>query len=232
MQSWQIKFERSSLIFLVSDLRVADELPSMEDILKLRKSLQSMRVLCNHFLPCVVGKKQWKMQIQAGKKVNKIATVSDEAFVLLVLENIWSDMMKVNIDDYYRPRKRKKKNNKDISQESMNATNLEKNSGDSSAVNLVENAEANTEKRNESKVITGKWTNAWRGSRRYGGWSPEGLNRFNRLVKMVIQDRENDTHFQAQYEIWLNEGKGKKQTKEKSNHTVVKAYQDLTSLEI
>jgi len=41
---------------------------------------------------------------------------------------------------------------------------------------------------------------------------------------MVIQDRENDTHFQAQYEIWLNEGKGKKQMKEKSNHTVVKAY--------
>ena len=68
-----------SLTFLVSDLRVADELPNMEDILKLRKSLQSMRVLCNHFLPCVVGKKQWKMQIQAGKKVSEIATVSDEA---------------------------------------------------------------------------------------------------------------------------------------------------------
>jgi len=41
------------------------------------------------------------MQILAGKKVNEIATVSDEAFVLLVLENIWSDMEKVNIDDYY-----------------------------------------------------------------------------------------------------------------------------------
>jgi len=67
-----------------------------------------MRVLCNHFLPCVVGEKRWKMQIQAGKKVNEIATVSDEAFVLLILKNIWSDMEKVDIDDYYRPKKRKK----------------------------------------------------------------------------------------------------------------------------
>jgi len=48
------------------------------------------------------------MQIQAGKKVNEIATVSDEAFVLLLLEDIWSDMEKVNIDDYYRPKKEKK----------------------------------------------------------------------------------------------------------------------------
>jgi len=45
--------------------------------------------------------KRWKMQIQAGKKVNEIATILDEAFVLLILENIWSDMEKVDIDDYY-----------------------------------------------------------------------------------------------------------------------------------
>jgi len=59
-----------------------------------------MSILCNHFLPCVV-EKQWKMQIQAGKKVNNIAMVLDEAFVLLILENIWSDMMEVDINEYY-----------------------------------------------------------------------------------------------------------------------------------
>jgi len=64
-----------------------------------------MRVLCNHFLPCVVRKKQWKMQILAGKKVNDNATISDEAFVLLVLENIWDDMMNLTIDDYYHLKK-------------------------------------------------------------------------------------------------------------------------------
>ena len=83
-------------------------LPSIEDILKLRKNLQTMRILCDHFLPCVIGKKRWKMQILSGRHVNDITTVSDEAFVLLVLENIWDDMIKVNIDEYYRPKKGKK----------------------------------------------------------------------------------------------------------------------------
>jgi len=78
-------------------------------------------------------------------------------------------------------------------------------------------------------VVTGQWTSAWRGSRRYGGWSPEGIDRFNRLVKIVKQDRDNDTHFQAQYEIWLNESKRKK-TKEKVKQPLVKAYRDLSAL--
>jgi len=56
----------------------------------------------------------------------------------------------------------------------------------------------------------------WHGSHQYGGWSPEELNPFNKLAKIVKQDRENNTHFQAQYEICLNEGKNKKQ-KEKPN---------------
>ena len=47
------------------------------------------------------------MQILAGKHVNDIATVSDEAFVLLVLENIWVDMMKISVDEYYRLKKGK-----------------------------------------------------------------------------------------------------------------------------
>jgi len=50
------------------------------------------------------------MQIQAGKKVNDIATVLDEAFALLILKNIWDDMIEINIDEYYQPKKRKKSN--------------------------------------------------------------------------------------------------------------------------
>jgi len=146
------------------------------------------------------------MQIQAGKKVNKIATVLDEAFVLLVLENIWSDMEKVNIDDYYRQKKEKRNN--DDNSEGQNAAGDETNNGDRND-NVVGN-----------KLITGKWMSGWRGSR---CWNSERLNHFNKLVKMVQQDRENDMHFQAQYEIWLNEGKNKKQ-KEKAKHPIVQAY--------
>jgi len=80
-------------------------------------------------------------------------------------------------------------------------------------------------------VITGQWTSAWHGSHQYGGWSPEGLNCFNQLIKIVKQDRENDKHFQAQYEIWLNERNNKK-PKEKVKPPVVRAYCDLSSLEV
>jgi len=114
--------------------------------------------------------------------------------------------------------KRKKRNNDDNS-EGQNAADSETNNVDRTGSPIV------------NKLITGKWTSGWRGSRRYGGWNPEGLNCFNKLVKMVQQDKENDTHFQAQYEIWLNECKNKKQ-KEKARHPIIRAYQDLTSLEI
>ncbi len=60
-----------------------------------------MKIVCNHFLPCVVGEKHLKMKILAGKKVNNIVTVSDEAFILVILKNIWDDMMTVETYDYY-----------------------------------------------------------------------------------------------------------------------------------
>jgi len=48
-----------------------------------------------------------KKSILAGKKLNDIATISDKAFVLLILENIWHDMMEVSINEYYWPKKKK-----------------------------------------------------------------------------------------------------------------------------
>ena len=42
-----------------------------------------------------------KCRFLQEKKVNDIAIVSDEAFLLLILENIWDDMMMVTINDYY-----------------------------------------------------------------------------------------------------------------------------------
>jgi len=189
LETWNWSWILTTLLSLLSDLCVAGELPSMDDIMTLCKHLHLMRMLCNHFLPCVVGGKWWKMQILAGKKVNKIATVLDEAFVLLVLENIWNDMIKVNIDKYYWPKKRKKKSNDEINQEPTGAADLEHSNKKSSNVNLEDTIITNSENCSKNKVITGKWTSAWHGSCQYGGWSPEGLSHFNKLVKMVIQDR-------------------------------------------
>jgi len=44
-------------------------------------------------------------------------------------------------------------------------------------------------------VVTGHWTSAWHGSYRYCGWSPDGSNLFNKLVKIVQQDWAADMHF-------------------------------------
>ena len=87
------------------------------------------------------------------------------------------------------------------------------------------------DKHSTTMVITGQWTSAWHGSHQYGGWSPERLNCFNQLVKIVKQDRENDKHFQAQYEIWLNKRNNKK-PREKVKPPVVRVYHDLSSLEV
>jgi len=85
---------------------MTEELPIVLDILQLCKSLQAMRVAIISYLG-LSGTNIWEMQILAGKKINDIATISDEAFVLLVLKNIWDDMIKVKIDDYYLPKKQK-----------------------------------------------------------------------------------------------------------------------------
>jgi len=44
-------------------------------------------VFFNHFLACVVGKHDWKWQTKK-ELIRQVATISDEAFALLVLENI------------------------------------------------------------------------------------------------------------------------------------------------
>lgn len=48
-----------------------------------------------HFLPAVVGKNKWKRQC-AERSVSKIATISDEAFCIVLLENnidYWGEVM-------------------------------------------------------------------------------------------------------------------------------------------
>jgi len=66
----------------------------MQEFANNEGSMQSFLIMC-----C------WEEMLENAdscrKKVRDIATVSDEAFVLLILKNIWDDMMKVKIDDFY-----------------------------------------------------------------------------------------------------------------------------------
>lgn len=129
-------------------------------------------------MPCVVGKSRWNLQVKQGAVVNKIATVSDEAFTLLMLENYWDVMDEMDEDEFYKP--------------------LKHNSGKSSNES---NSRSEKKTKKKTKVSSGKWTSAWRGSRRFCGWDAKGLLRFNELVKLVEDDRKDDVHFQTQYNI-------------------------------
>lgn len=64
------------------------ELPAKKEILELRLNEEVFEVFCDEFLRCVVGKLVWRDRV-CYETVSDIATPSDEALTLLILENSW-----------------------------------------------------------------------------------------------------------------------------------------------
>lgn len=62
-----------------------------------------MTLFCNQFLACVTGKNDWKQQTK--NLIRDFATVSDEAFALLVLENIWDKWIKMDPLEFFSRKK-------------------------------------------------------------------------------------------------------------------------------
>jgi len=125
-------------------------------------------------------------------------------------------------------KKIKKKSNDESHNDNNNKSNEDRNNKDSTETNTAK-------EKDHRKLIMGCWTNAWHGSQRYRGWSPEGLNQFNKLVAMVQQDRESNKHFQVQYEIWLKESvtnkKAKKANKQQASSKSISRSHILGCLE-
>ncbi len=73
--------------------------PTLAHILKGRTNRHNAYTFyCDYFLQCVVGRRRWKKGVDKTE-VREIATVTDEAFGLLLLENSWAkwvDMAKRN----------------------------------------------------------------------------------------------------------------------------------------
>lgn len=61
---------------------------SLSEYLQMRRNEKAYQHLCINFLPCVIGRKVWDKQCYA-KPVYKLATPTDEAWCLLLLENNW-----------------------------------------------------------------------------------------------------------------------------------------------
>ena len=62
---------------------------SLVDVLQLSKGGEPYEWVCSKLLPCVVGVKNWKLGY-LKEPISDVATCSDEAFLLLVLENNYS----------------------------------------------------------------------------------------------------------------------------------------------
>lgn len=74
------------------------EIPSFSDLLEGRTN-RAYTVVYQRFLPCVVGKQLWETRMKEGNDDIGLCTVSDEAYVLLALENSWDrwiDIFKKN----------------------------------------------------------------------------------------------------------------------------------------
>ena len=64
------------------------EMPEQDDIQEMRENEETYKIFCNKLLPCIVGKNEWN-KLCWQIHVSKIATISDEAFTILLLENSW-----------------------------------------------------------------------------------------------------------------------------------------------
>lgn len=60
----------------------------LEDYMQLRKNPGAFKTLCESFLPHVVSVAKWNRDYLV-EKVSDFASISDEAFTLLTLENNW-----------------------------------------------------------------------------------------------------------------------------------------------
>ena len=64
----------------------SDDFPTMDDLLLLSDGGAHYTWMCAKFIPFVVGFKHWN-RFYRTQKLSKLATCSDESFLLLVLEN-------------------------------------------------------------------------------------------------------------------------------------------------
>ena len=70
-----------------------------------------------------------------------------------------------------------------------------------------------TNQKKKRKAIWGKFTSGAWGSRRFGGWSKEGLVQFNELYSQVEEDRKKDNaaEVEEQYRLRCVSSKSKKE---------------------
>ncbi len=88
-------------------------MPIIESILQKRENQDCFFLFCDNFLSRIVGISVWREGCQK-KKDSEMATVSDEAFAYLLVENYWDYWSNLNLQDYKSDVTYDKESNKKI----------------------------------------------------------------------------------------------------------------------
>lgn len=188
-----------------SELYWAGKMPELKDILQLQKNkAKAYTTFCDHILPSVVGKSVWK-DMSIHQNLSQWATVTDEAFALLLLENsqsIWKETCNHVHEATTWEDKETTEDNRatSVPHEGTRETS--------------EETTATQPKCKAKKHGKTKYTQNGAGIKKYQGWNQEGLARFNQLAVLVANNRNNDKMvFEEQYRknrIEINNLKGRK----------------------
>jgi hypothetical protein len=138
-------------------------LPSVRNILALRRTgsgdvNEAYVYFCENFLKYVVGVSRFNREYRSGNGILSMATISDEAFALLQLENSetrWAAEFAF------------KNKGQEISQKDLPQP-------------LYTSGGSNN--KSEQRGFTKK----------HGGWSEDGIKRFNDIYKLIDKDRETN----------------------------------------
>jgi hypothetical protein len=133
---------------------------------------------CFHFLKCVVGIQHFNRKMKKHQPLTMIATPSDEALALLLLENNnlkWRQEFDI------------RENNVLVGEDDGNAATLK------IALNNLHSKYTSAGSNKQNIGCT---------TRRYQGWSRDGISRFNQLLQRVKADR--NLHGQG-FDAWFAE---------------------------
>ena len=186
-------------------------LPTMEDILELRSNEELYVQVMNQFVAYVVLKLEWNERLRSPlvKSMGQLATISDEALALLILENNydrWMDILKKN--RWRAPQKERgaSASDKRILSHVRPKYTHGGNFYQSLEKSTVKNAEATRSAATEKK-----------------GWTDEGVKRFNELRQQVVRDRSNPTNhgFFAKLKEEFNTKPGSTRKKQRTKQVAV-----------
>jgi len=83
-------FKHSHTLIYCTVLLEEKCLPTLESILEMDTNKDCFFLFCENFLSRIVGMTIWKDSC-TKQKVSEMATVSDEAFTYLLIENYWDE---------------------------------------------------------------------------------------------------------------------------------------------